>query len=184
MKQEKDTVRESNYDGIQEYDNDLPRWWLMLFYLTILYGVVYAIYAYGFRDDSEHELAKELAVLASARPTAAPSGQASDETLLAAMSDTSLVPKGKEIFSVRCAPCHGADGQGIVGPNLTDKYWIHGGHPSEIKRTIEEGVAAKGMIAWKGVIPESDIIAVIAFIRSIRDSNPNGAKAAEGTALD
>ncbi len=183
MKPEKDTVRESNYDGIQEYDNDLPKWWLALFYITIAYAVLYSVYAVGFRGASEERLAAELATIEAARSQPSPPTSSSNDSLLTAVSDASQIAAGKGIFATRCAPCHGAEGQGIVGPNLTDKYWIHGGSPAEIRRTIEVGVPAKGMIAWKGVLSDTEVVAAVAYIHSLRDSNPKNPKAPEGTPI-
>jgi cytochrome c oxidase cbb3-type subunit 3 len=180
MQTEKDQVRESCYDGIQEYDNDLPRWWLVLFYITIAYGVIYAVYAEGVREPTEQRLAAQVAEIHALRPATQASGEMTEEQLQAAVQVAATIEKGKVSFTTRCAPCHGANGQGIVGPNLTDDHWIHGGKLTQIKNVIEVGVIAKGMVPWKGQMPEEEIVATIAYIRSLRGTNPANAKAPEG----
>ncbi len=88
--------------------------------------------------------------------------------------------KGKEIFAGRCVPCHGDRGQGIVGPNLTDDFWLHGGRPSEIYHTITEGVPEKGMVPWKTQLSPEEIAAVTAYVGTLRGTNPPNPKPPEG----
>lgn len=87
---------------------------------------------------------------------------------------------GRQLFQVNCSPCHGSEGQGIVGPNLTDEYWLHGGSSTEITKTIMFGVPEKGMLAWKNILKPEQIGQLIAFIHSIQGSKPENAKAPQG----
>ena len=80
--------------------------------------------------------------------------------------------------------CHGPQGQGLIGPNLTDTSWIHGGKLSEIKNTIENGVLDKGMLAWKGVLSPDEINNVVAYVHSLKGTNPPNPKAAQGVVVD
>jgi cytochrome c oxidase cbb3-type subunit 3 len=179
-----DQLRPSSYDGIQEYDNDLPRWWVWLFYLTIVYGVVYYIGFAGYGitiPPVPHD--PSVGVVAQATPEpGAPTAPVVDEVALirAKLNDAATKAQGKAVFDARCAPCHGATGGGVIGPNLTDDTWIHGGSLGEIQKVIENGVVEKGMLAWKNMIGKEDTYALVVYIRSLRGSKPAGAKAAEG----
>jgi len=99
---------------------------------------------------------------------------------MAMAKDPAKVKAGRELFQVRCIACHGAAGQGIIGPNLTDEYWLHGGKLAEITHTITNGVPDKGMPPWGPVMSSEQIHFVVAYIRSIRGTNPAGAKAPQG----
>jgi len=177
-----DQVRPSSYDGIQEYDNDLPRWWVWLFYLTGVYAAVYVIAWWGFGVTLPPVSHEPSGVIASTASTSvqAPPGVDEAVVLAALVKDPAAIAKGKDVFSGKCAPCHGVTGGGVIGPNLTDESWIHGGSLVDIKRVIEVGVPEKGMLAWKSMLSQEDIRAVVSYIRSLRGSNPPGAKSAEG----
>ena len=90
------------------------------------------------------------------------------------------IAAGKELFASNCSPCHGADAQGLIGPNLTDPAWIHGGKPASILRTIRNGWASKGMPAWKPTLSDEKTLSVAAFVVSIRNTNVAGGKPAQG----
>lgn len=185
MGKDKDELKSSNYDGIQEYDNDLPAWWLYLFYFTIAFGVVYvAYYEFLGGPTQEQTLAAQVAEIeamkAEAKAKAPVAAEQSEEQLVALVSSAERVTKGKELFAARCSTCHGPQAQGLIGPNLTDDHWIHGGKLKEIKSVIENGVLAKGMLAWKGVLTDDEILNAIAFIHSVQGSNPPNPKAPEG----
>ena len=128
---EKDELLSHNYDGIQEYDNDLPRWWIALFWLTIGYGVFYAWYLHMGPGLDQHEtLAKEMQEIAEQRAKveqAQPKPADTGLHLAALLKDAAAIAKGKSVYDAKCMACHAAQGQGLVGPNLTDDYWIHGG---------------------------------------------------------
>ncbi len=183
MSERKDELLDSSYDGIQEYDNDLPRWWLALFAITVIIGAMYAWYIHGMNTPTDQEvLTREMEALTAKRiaieQANAPKAAGADQ-LRAIAENPEHVGKGKEIFLVRCAVCHGQQGEGLVGPNLTDEYWLHGGKIDEIQKTIAMGVPAKGMLAWKGVLSPEEIDDLAVFIWSIRNNNVKG-KAPEG----
>ena len=183
MTKKTDDLLSSNYDGIQEYDNDLPRWWIMLFYGTIIFAVLYSCYYYlGFTPGSEEKLTAQLQEIEKLKP-AAPK-EISEDTLLAFAKDPNHISKGKAIFDSKCNVCHGNEGQGLVGPNLTDEFWIHGAKLTEMKKIIEHGVLEKGMLAWKGVITDEEITDVVVFINSIKGTNPANPKAPEGAKIN
>jgi cytochrome c oxidase cbb3-type subunit 3 len=180
MTKKQDELLNSNYDGIQEYDNDLPKWWQALFLITIVFAVIYSIYYFtGMSPSSEARLAGEMKAI-EATQKSAPSVEVSAATLLSYVHDTTHLSAGKVVFQQKCLPCHGPEGQGIVGPNLTDDFWIHGGKITDIRHTIVVGVPEKGMLTWKGILSDDEINNVAAFVYSLHGSNPANPKAPQG----
>ncbi len=173
---------EHQYDGIQEYDNPLPRWWVILFWATIVFSLLYAFnLGVGIGPG---RIAQYEADVAAAKAAAPPPAQAATPEQLAAMvTDAAAVEAGKTVFVTNCASCHKPDGGGMIGPNLTDNAWIHGGTLPEIHTTIVQGVIAKGMPPWGTLLKPDQIDAVTAYVGSIRNTNVAGGKAAEGTVL-
>ena len=102
------------------------------------------------------------------------------EANLLALTDESSLVAGKDVFQTNCAVCHLSQGQGLVGPNLTDEYWIHGGSYADIVRIVTEGVPAKGMISWKTQISKQQIFEVSSYIMTLKGTNPPNPKAPEG----
>jgi cytochrome c oxidase cbb3-type subunit 3 len=175
-------LTDHDYDGIREFDYQLPRWWLNMFYLTILFAVGYFAYFQMLAGTSiQQEYQAEQDKLEYMMATAAAKGATiSEADLVAMVKDPAKVKAGKDLFQVRCVACHGNAGQGLIGPNLTDDYWIHGGKLTEISNTITNGVPDKGMPPWGTVMSAEQIHFVVAYIRSIRGSSPAGAKAPQG----
>jgi cytochrome c oxidase cbb3-type subunit 3 len=104
-----------------------------------------------------------------------------NEDELEALTDDTSVKAGQERFLKNCITCHGSRGEGIVGPNLTDQYWIHGGGIKNVYSTIKNGVPEKGMISWKLVFTPKEIQQLASFVLSLRGSNPSNGKKPEGT---
>ncbi|MBN8550623.1 MAG: c-type cytochrome [Deltaproteobacteria bacterium] len=180
MAKKQDELLNSNYDGIQEFDNDLPKWWLGIFYTTIIFACLYAPY-YWFHigPNSEEQLAAELKAIQPTTNSAAPA-EVSSAQLLALTKDPGRLASGKEVFAAKCAACHSAEGQGLVGPNLTDEYWIHGGKITDTYKVVTTGILDKGMLAWKGLLPENQIQDVVAYIYTLRGTTPANPKAPQG----
>lgn len=169
-----------DYDGIQEFDNPLPMWWLWTFFGTIIFSFIYYIhYEFNVGPSSDQELAQEMAAIEKMQTVATESAPAVD--LTAVMKDPKMAEAGAAIFAGKCASCHGDKGQGLIGPNLTDKSWIHGASAENLLTTIKKGVLEKGMPPWDGILKTEEIHQVIAYVYSLRGSNPPGGKAAEGT---
>lgn len=171
------------YDGIQEYDNPMPRWWLWIFYATIVYSVLYGLNVPGIGPgrgriaDYEAEVAAagaRRADLAAAMPEVTESG------LQALAADPAAVTAGRTVYAQMCVACHGPEGGGGIGPNLTDDAWLHGGSAVAIHTTIAEGVLAKGMPAWGTMLRPEQVDAVTAFVLGLRGTSPPNAKAPEG----
>lgn len=174
------------YDGIRELDHRLPNWWLMTLYGAIVFSFGYWLYfhTFGIGLTQAEELALEIAradAAAEAREQAllAAGGGLSDETLLAMVSDQEALTRGSEVFAQNCLACHGAKGEGTVGPNLTDGYWLNGHRPTQIHAVIADGQLAKGMPAWKSVLGGSRVRDVTAFVLSLKNTNVPG-KGPEG----
>ena len=184
MDKEETIILDHEYDGIRELDNHLPPWWTYLFYVTIVFGVIYVI-AYHFTDslplqEEEYEIEMaEAAALAQSRMANAPA-EAFDEADLVLTDDPDILASGAKIFNQQCAVCHKTDGGGSIGPNLTDDYWIHGGDIKSVYITIKEGVPEKGMISWKAMLSPAKMRDVANYVKSLKGTNPAGAKAPQG----
>jgi cytochrome c oxidase cbb3-type subunit 3 len=172
------------YDGILEADNELPRWWLATFFLTIVFSAGYWFYYEGFAI-GRHPVVLYADEMAA---RAAEGGEVTEEMLATFAGDPAMVADGAHIFETNCVVCHGARGEGNIGPNLTDSAWIHGGTPVEIHATISNGVAARGMPAWSATLGRDSVLRAVAFVLSVRDTNvpgraPEGPRDASGAAL-
>jgi cytochrome c oxidase cbb3-type subunit 3 len=179
---EQDHLLDHSYDGIQEYDNPLPRWWLALFWATIVFTPLYVLYFHfggGMlaveRYDQEmiafyDKQAEELLAL----------GEISENTLVDLMADPSMMNGGKKIFQSKCATCHGLFGEGGIGPNLTDDYWLHGGQLMDIYTTVREGVPTKGMLAWERQLRPAELMAVSSYVGTLLGSEPPNPKPPQG----
>ena len=169
------------YDGIKELDNPMPPWLKYIFYITIIISFSYLMLLVVFKDDSiiqKKEYSKEMAA-ARAKTEVAVKAEAA-QTAAAPMSQEQILAAGKVTFDKICSVCHGKFGEGLVGPNFTDDYWIHGGAPEELKKIIIDGVIEKGMISYKSQLNNKQIDQVIAYILSLQGTNPPNQKAPQG----
>ncbi|MEM7007644.1 MAG: cbb3-type cytochrome c oxidase N-terminal domain-containing protein [Thermodesulfobacteriota bacterium] len=180
-------IKGHDYDGIQELNNPLPAWWLMTFYITIVFSVVYySYYTFFGGPTSDEELAQKMNVIMSEQETAqeTTSGK-SEEYYLALLDKPEVLDQGKNEYMLKCMPCHGNLGQGLIGPNFTDDYWIHGdGSITAILKVANDGVPEKGMVPWRGVVPEETLEAVSAYIYTLHGTNPPGAKEPQGEKVE
>ena len=170
------------YDGIKELDNPLPPWLKYLFYVTIVFSVSYLVLLFVFEDDDivqKKEYRKEV-MAARAKSDVAATEEATKTAAAEPMSEEQILAAGKVIFDKTCLVCHGKLGEGLVGPNFTDEYWIHGGKPEDLLKVINEGVIEKGMISYKSQLNKTQINNVIAYILSLQGTNPPNQKAPEG----
>lgn len=171
-----------DYDGIQEYDNDLPPWWKTLFWGTIgfagLYLVFFHVTAQGALSLDEYRTEMAQAALLTQQLGANDDpNKVTDYKPLLAKADLGA---GHDAFQQNCAACHGKGGEGGVGPNLTDEYWLHGGEVNKIYHTIKYGVQGKGMVAWKGKLSGKQMLQMASYVLSLHGSNPANAKAPQG----
>lgn len=175
------------YDGIRELDNNLPPWWKYMFYATIVFSCVY-LYYYHIGNSGKlqmQEYQEEMTLGEKQKEEYLKKTASSiDENNVKLLADAATLEKGKTIFTQNCAACHGRAGEGGVGPNLTDEYWLHGGGVKNIFKTIKYGVPDKGMISWKSQLSPTNIQEVASYIVSLKGSNPPNAKAAQGDKYD
>lgn len=176
----KDELMGHEYDGIAEYDNDLPPWWKYGFALTVVFAACYLGYYQvakaGLNSHDEYELEMRQAALL----VSADADDPSKLTTYTALQTPTDLSAGKAIFATNCAPCHGPNAEGKVGPNLTDEYWLHGGEINHVYKTIKFGVQGKGMVAWKGKLAGKQILQVASYVQSLQGSKPAGAKEPQG----
>jgi len=176
-----DHLLEHAYDGIQEYDNPLPTWWKLIFYATILVVPIYLWdpLGIGVGPGKEKAYQKDLAAFNAAHPKAA--AQYTDEQVAAFAKDPARVEAGKALYTTYCVPCHRPDGGGLIGPNLTDDYWIHGGRPTDILKTVTDGVLAKGMPNWGKMLKPDQVENAVAYVQTLHGTNPPNPKEPQGT---
>jgi cytochrome c oxidase cbb3-type subunit 3 len=157
------------YDGIQELDNNLPRWWVWLFYITIIFSAVYLVYYHVAKagDLSAQEYQQEMKAGEALKAGAMSRFETTMDSLTPS-TDPAVLASGQQTYAKLCAPCHRADGGGLVGPNLTDNYWIHGSNYVDTVKVIWDGVPAKGMITWKTMLKPDQIQSVASYIYTLR----------------
>lgn len=172
-----------DYDGIQEYDNPLPSWWLYLFIGTVIFAFHYFIhYAVGGGPSTQEELQVSMQELKSTSlHNHSHQVVESEVDLEAKMKTPEFAAAGKLVFAGKCVACHGDNGQGVIGPNLTDHFWIHGkGTRSDIVAVIRQGAPEKGMPAWETTLKPDELMTVAAYVYSLRDSHPSQPKVPQG----
>jgi cytochrome c oxidase cbb3-type subunit 3 len=172
-----------DYDGIRELDNNLPPWWINMFYICILWAGVYMWY-YHFGGNGPSQTEEYNSAMLEGKTAQAiylaQKGDAINEGNVTALAAAGDLAEGAQIFGVVCKSCHGEYGQGINGPNLTDEYWIHGGGIKNVFKTIKHGVVEKGMTAWGEQMSASDMQKVASYVLSLAGTKPAGAKEPEG----
>lgn len=184
IEEEKDMVIDHEYDGIQELNNPIPTWFNALFYSTVLFGFVYLLvyHVFGWGMNQDQEYVQELAIAEKAKQEyLAQAANLIDESSV--LFDAAMAPAGKAIFAANCVACHGANGEGGIGPNLTDRFWIHGGEIKDVFKTVKYGVPEKGMVPWEQTLTPGQIAEVSSYILTLRDTKPANAKAAEGVEI-
>lgn len=173
-----------NYDGIRELDNRLPPWWLYGFYACIIFAGVY-LYRYHVVHSaplSAEELRIDLAKAEVAKQEYLKKTASNiDENTVKLLTDPADLDAAKKIFTTVCAACHKPDGSGLVGPNLTDDYWLHGGSIKDIFKTIKYGWPEKGMQSWKDTYSPTQIAQLASYIKSLRGTKPAVVKEPQGT---
>lgn len=182
MEQETVVLTTHEYDGIRELDNNLPPWWKGLFYVTIVFGVFYLInfHIIGTGQTQAEEYETEMAVAAKQVAEYKAALLELEGPSEEPVTGPEAIAAGKVVYQKFCSACHGAQGQGGIGPNFADQYWIHGGSMANIITTIEEGVPTKGMISWKNQLSGAEIQQVAAFIYEMEGTNPDGQKEPQG----
>jgi cytochrome c oxidase cbb3-type subunit III len=182
--QDQDRLLDHNYDGIQEFDNPMPRWWVYIFWATIVFSLLYWLNIPGIGSGkgrvANYNREVAAAAAADARRQAELPAETTPEQLAALAKDANVVATGKQVFAQNCSACHRLDGGGQIGPNLTDDYWIHGAALQQIHKTVAEGVLEKGMPPWSKVLKPGQLDAVVAYVSTLRGTNAPNGKAPQG----
>lgn len=182
-----DPLLSHEYDGILEYDNPMPRWWVQIFWGTFFFAIGYFIH-YEVTGNGESVAVTydtELAVAREKEAMQAMGGEATEESLNKLMLNTAMMNDASKLFTQRCAQCHGVKGEGLIGPNLTDNYWLHGNATlMSIYQLVSDGVQTKGMPPWKKQLRPIELGKVSAYVGTLRGTNVAGPKGAEGQLIE
>lgn len=183
QEKEHEIMFDHQYDGIRELDNSLPPWWVAMFYVTIIFAGFYMVYYHvsdmGVSSQEAYNIEIKEANAEVKAYLATQANKVDENTVTVLMDDASL-SAAKSLYGVHCVACHGAMGEGGVGPNFTDNYWIHGGDIKSIFKTIKYGVPEKGMISWQAQLNPSDMQKLGSYIISLKGTNPPNAKEPQG----
>jgi cytochrome c oxidase cbb3-type subunit 3 len=185
IEEDKDKVLDHNYDDIHELNNPIPAWFMWLFYITVVFGVVYLLHYHVFNSgklqEEEYVAQMEQAEIEKQAYLKKVGDKINSETVTLLTAEADLA-KGKELYmkTGSCVTCHKEDGGGSVGPNLTDEYWKHGGGIKNVFKTVIEGVPNTGMKSWKKDFSNQEIQQIASYVISLQGTNPPNAKEPEG----
>jgi cytochrome c oxidase cbb3-type subunit 3 len=182
LEQEADVMMDHDYDGIRELDNPLPPWWKYGFYLTIGVAIIYLLnfHVLGYGKNPTQEYNAEMVKAGIEKELYEANNKDKIDEDRVPMADAAGLMKAKEIFAAKCFACHGKDGQGGAGPNLTDDYWLHKGSLNDIYRTIKNGYPDKGMQSWSMEYTPKEISYLASYVKNLRGTNPPSPKAPQG----
>ncbi|MDH5414299.1 MAG: c-type cytochrome [Flavobacteriaceae bacterium] len=180
---EKKILLDHNYDGIRELDHPLPRWWVVTFWVTIIFSVPYYMAHTFFGAESiKEELASDMKEISQLKQSTGGGDGFDLEEYNAYVATLGENKSGKKVYKRKCAACHGVAGEGGVGPNLADNFWMHGnGSEATIFETINNGIPDKGMEAWATKLSKEKRYAVLKVLMDFKGTNPEGAKAPQGS---
>src|SRR6187402_1760647 len=187
LDKEADVLLDHDYDGIKELDNALPPWWKWGFYFTVVVAVIYMFRFHVIKTGPTplEEYDNEMKIAAAKMENFRKNSKEAFDDKTVTLADATGIAAGKKIYTGTCFPCHGANGEGnAVGPNLTDKYWLHGGSIGNVFKTINLGVPDKGMQAWGKTFSPTDIRNLASFVLSLQGTNPANAKAPQGNLFE
>ncbi len=187
LSEEKDIMIDHDFDGIKELDNPIPMWFNGMFYASIVFAVIYLlvyhVFGWGLNQDQEYE--REMARAEAARQEyLAQSANNVDENTVQVDASANVIQAGSAIFSLNCAVCHGANGEGGIGPNLVDEFWIHGGEIEDVFKVVKYGVLDKGMVPWEQSLTPMQIAEVSNYILTLRGTNPSNQKEPQGVKVE
>lgn len=182
IEREEEIMFDHDFDGIRELDSKVPPWFSWLFILTIIFAIYYMLHyhVFGTGELMYDEYNQEVMAATLEREALMKSGAFVNENTVELLTKPSELEAGKAIFEANCIACHASDGGGIVGPNLTDKYWIHGGGIKNVFKVIKYGVVEKGMIAWQTQLNPNQMQEVASYVLSLQGTTPAAPKQPEG----
>ncbi|MBT8383575.1 MAG: c-type cytochrome, partial [Ignavibacteria bacterium] len=182
IEREKDILFDHSYDGIKELDSKIPPWFTWLFYITIFFSIYYMLH-YHVLETGElmaDEYNEEMRIAVEEKEALMESGAFVNEETVTLLTEEVALLSGKEIYDENCVACHASDGGGIVGPNITDEYWIHGGGIKNVFKVIKYGIVEKGMIAWQTQLNPNQMQEVSSYVLSFQGTTPAAPKQPEG----
>ena len=183
MAKVEDRLLDHNYDGISEYDNPLPGWWVWLFILTTIFSFVYLFY-FHLASIGELQADEYISEIKAAEASGGTLAQRNEKlwanVQYVALEDDAALKEGKEIFTKNCVSCHGPDGGGGIGPNMTDNFYIHGKGIEATMKTVINGVPEKGMVSWKAILKPEEVQKVSSYVLSLHGTTPTNPKAPQG----
>jgi cytochrome c oxidase cbb3-type subunit 3 len=179
---EKKLLLDEDFDGIKELDNPIPAWFNWFFGVTIAFALLYLpiYHIWKIADLQEAEYEKEVKIAEIKKEEYLKKvANSIDEKNVALVSDAKQLQTGQDLYKANCASCHGQKGEGLVGPNLTDEYWLYGGKINDVFKTIKYGTN-KGMPGWQKQLNPLQIQQIASYIHTLKGSNPPNAKEAQG----
>lgn len=183
IEKEEDIILDHNYDGIRELDNDLPPWWKYGFYFTIVVAVIYILNYHviggGHLQSDEYNASMYMAKMAKEEYQKMNANNV-NESSVTLLTDKAEIAKGETMYKENCFACHGKLGEGGVGPNLTDDYWLHGGGIKDIFISLKYGWPDKGMKSWQADFSPIQIHQIASYIKTLNGSKPANPKAPQG----
>ena len=182
VEREADVMLDHDYDGIRELDNALPPWWKFGFIATIFIAVFYMFYFHvsGAGKNPTEEYAEEVEKAAIAKEIYEASNADKVDEKNIKMPGAAGLSDAKEIFTSVCAACHGKQGEGGAGPNLTDDYWLHKGSLTDIYFSIKHGYPDKGIQSWEKNYSPKEINSLAGYIKTLGGTKPANPKAPQG----
>lgn len=187
IEEEKDLVMDHEFDGISELDNPVPIWFNGLFYATVAFAVVYlsVYHVFGWGPNQDEEYVREMAAAEKAKQEyLAQAANLVDENTVTIDASVQTLNAGKATFITSCAVCHGQLGEGGIGPNLTDQFWLHGGELADIFKVVKYGVLDKGMVPWEQSLTPAQIAEVSNYVLSLRGTTPPNPKEPQGMEVE
>ncbi len=182
---DRDVIRDHEYDGIKEYDNPTPGWWNLVFFASFVFSIWYFLYyhastistsvAQGYENDVTDDLKRRFSTIGDLKPD--------EPTLLKYMANAEWKAVGASVFKTNCVSCHGPDAAGQIGPNLTDDHWKNVQQLADIPKVIANGAAAGAMPAWKTRLHPNEVVLVAAYVASLRGKNLPGPRGPEGNVI-
>lgn len=185
---ERELLLDHNYDGIHELNYPLPSWWMKTWAVSIVFSVAYVMfYHFAGGPSSSEELARDMVKINEQKAIAAADVSNFDISHYNEWkSKNDATALGDEVYEVNCFSCHAAGGGGDIGPNLTDKNWIHlkDRTPEELFPFIRDGFEDKGMPAWGEILSKEEIYAAINHIMELKGTTPPEAKEPQGENIE
>lgn len=182
VKKEYDQLLDHEYDGIREYDNPTPAWWHLIFLGCVGFSIVYYLFFQIGSSGWTVEQAHQTAVAEDLKLRFQEIGElkGDEATILTYMQQPEWLSVGVTVFATHCKSCHGADGEGSVGPNLTDDHYKNVKQLADVAKVIEQGAANGAMPAWRNRLHANEIVLSAAYIATLRGKNLPSSRSAEG----